>query len=395
MPENNNELFSRIQAGNPSVLLVDDDAAILDTAKDILEESGYEVSTAATGKAAFKALDEKEFNIVIVDFQLPDATGLELARKVRERNENTCVILMTGHASLEMAVKAIQEAIYDYLIKPVDPAQLKRTLERAIEKQRLSLENKQLLSDLQHTNEAMARLDSLKSKMLTVLSHDLRTPLSSIRGYSELLKSGVKGRLSDSQKQMVEITIQEADHLNGLIGDLLDLANIDSGRLNLEMRPVPFEAILDKALPRVKLVSEMKEVAIDVSVDPKMPMVRADLNRMVQVISNLLRSSLKHSTRGMRIYLNAGEKNGEVELKITHSGQGFNAEQLKSLFNGAKSSGEQPQGSQDGLRIGLAIAREILHAHGGQIGVESRGADQGSMYWIKLPAMKAEAPEVI
>src|SRR5882672_9455368 len=166
-----NELFTRIEAGTPWVLLVDDDVNILDTAKDILEEAKYVVSTAATGDAALKLLDEKQFNIVVVDFQLPDITGLELARKVREHNEHSCVILMTGHASLDMAVKAIQAAVYDYLIKPVDPAQLQRTIEKALEKQRLSLENKQLLKDLQQSNEAMARLDSLKSKMLTVLSH--------------------------------------------------------------------------------------------------------------------------------------------------------------------------------------------------------------------------------
>src|ERR1044071_7312185 len=192
-----NELSVRLESGAPWVLLVDDDENILDTAKDILEEAKYVVDTASTGAAALKLLGEKQFNVVVVDFQLPDSTGLELARKVREHNVDTCVILMTGHASLEMAVKAIQEAIYDYLIKPVDPAQLQRTIEKALEKQRLMLENKQLVEDLKQTNETIAQLDSLKSKMLTVLSHDLRTPLSSIRGYSELLKSGVKGKLTE------------------------------------------------------------------------------------------------------------------------------------------------------------------------------------------------------
>src|SRR6185295_7879575 len=165
-------------------------------------------------------------------------------RRVREQNPHTLVILMTGHASLEMAVKAIQEAVYDYLIKPVDPAQLQRTIEKALEKQQLSLENKQLLSDLKETNEAIAKLDSLKSKMLTVMSHDLRTPLSSIRGYSELLKSGVKGKLTDVQKKILDVAIQESDHMNGLIGDLLDMANIEAGRLNLDTRPIQFDELM-------------------------------------------------------------------------------------------------------------------------------------------------------
>src|SRR5580698_5032939 len=141
-----------------AILLVDDDRHILDTLRDILEDAGYDIETATTGAQATAALDRRHFNLVVVDFQLPDATGLELARKVRERNDFTLVILMTGHASLEMAVKAIQEAVYDYLIKPVDPAQLKRTIEKALDQQRLKLENKRLMQDLQQSNEKMARL---------------------------------------------------------------------------------------------------------------------------------------------------------------------------------------------------------------------------------------------
>src|SRR3982751_287981 len=165
---------------------------------------------------------------------------------------------MTVHASLDMAVKAIQAAVYDYLIKPVDPAQLQRTIEKALEKQRLTLENRQLLNDLRTTNDAIAKLDSLKSKMLTVMSHDLRTPLSSIRGYSELLKSGVKGKLTEAQKKILDVAIQESDHMNGLIGDLLDLANIAAGHLSLDTKAVKFEDVMKKVLPRVKMPSEMK-----------------------------------------------------------------------------------------------------------------------------------------
>jgi len=384
---NVNELYNRLNGGHPAVLLVDDDANILDTAKDILEEAQYEVSTAPRGAQAIELLDKKVFNVVVVDFQLPDTTGLELARQVRERNDHTLVVLMTGHASLEMAVKAIQEAVYDYLIKPVDPAQLKRTMERALEKQKLVLENKHLLEDVRKANEAMARLDTLKSRMLTILSHDLRTPLSSIRGYSELLKSGVKGRLTDNQKKMVEITIQEADHLNGLIGDLLDLANIDAGILSLEKRSVRFEDILDKANQRVKLISEMKGIPVEIILGSTLSMVHVDVTRIVQVIANLIRSSLKHAPRGGRVTVNAVESNGHVELRVSHGGQGFSPEKLKGIF-AALTGGDEPPGPEDGLKITLALAREMVQAHGGEIGVESRGENQGSTFWIKLPTMK-------
>jgi signal transduction histidine kinase len=383
-----NELYSRIEAGASWVLLVDDDVNILDTAKDILEEAKYIVHTASNGAAALKLLNEHSFNVVVVDFQLPDTTGLELARKIREINEHTCVILMTGHASLEMAVKAIQEAVYDYLIKPVDPAQLQRTIEKALEKQRLTLENKQLLHDLKATNETIAKLDSLKSKMLTVMSHDLRTPLSSIRGYSELLKSGVKGKLTESQKKILDIAIQESDHMNGLIGDLLDLASIDAGHLRLETRQVSFEEVMNKVTSRVRLPSEMKEIPVDVSLSTGPAMIDADLGRLVQVLSNVIRSAIKQAPRGGRVFVNAVEKGGMIEMTISQAGQGFSTEQLKALHTSNHAAVESNGSQQDGFRIGFAIAREIMNAHGGEIGVESPGFDKGTTFRVRLPISK-------
>jgi len=119
-----------------------------------------------------------------------------------------------------------------------------------------------------------------------------------------------------------------------------------------------------------------------------LPMVQMDIARMVQVVANLLRGSLKYSTRGGRVFVNATESNGSVEMKISYAGQGFSAEKLKSLFAVLRGQ-EEPHGAQDGLRVTLALAREVVVAHGGEIGVDSRGEDQGGTYWIKLPSVKS------
>lgn len=380
-------LARAIAGGHPTVLLVDDDPRILETGKDILEDGGYAVETAADGAETLRRIEARDFNVVILDFQLPDATGLELARKIRERNPLTSMILMTGHASLEMAVQAIQEAVYDYLIKPVDPSQLKKTIAKALEQQSLTLENRRLLEDLKAANALMARLNALKMKMMKVMSHDLRTPLSSIRGYSELLKSGVKGKLTEVQKKMLEITIHEADHMNGLIGELLDLANIDAGNLVIETRDTPFDAILDKALARVRLASEMKEIPVELIVGAEPPVVKADAPRLIQVFSNLMRSALKYSSKGGKIFVNTRAKGDQIELEIAYSGQGFSREELDTLFVADRSM-EEPKGSRDGLKIMLTIAREVIRAHHGEIGVESRGAELGATFWARLPVVK-------
>jgi len=223
--------------------------------------------------------------------------------------------------------------------------------------------------------------------MLKILSHDLRTPLSSVRGYSELLKSGIKGKLTDPQKKMLDITIQEADHLNGMINDLLDLAALESGTLNLDLRQTTCDQLIDKAIQRIKLVSEMKEIPVEVVVSSELADVDVDLPRVVQVFSNLLRSAIKHAGRGTRVFLNVIQKDQSVDMRITYTGMGFTEAQLHSFFGPVGDSSEPP-GAMDGLKISLALAREVLHAHHGELGIDSRGTDQGGTFWMTIPISK-------
>jgi signal transduction histidine kinase len=132
----------------------------------------------------------------------------------------------------------------------------------------------------------------------------------------------------------------------------------------------------------------MKEIPVETIIGTTLPMVQADQPRLIQVIANLIRASLKNAPRGGRVTLNVAQNNGHVELRISHGGHGYPAEKLQgivSLFNG----GDTPPGVQDGLKITLALAKEIVQAHGGEIGIESRGENQGSTFWIKLPTLRS------
>jgi K+-sensing histidine kinase KdpD len=109
----------------------------------------------------------------------------------------------------------------------------------------------------------------------------------------------------------------------------------------------------------------------------------------VQVLCNLLRGAFKQTSRGGRVYVHGIEKGGDVELKVSYAGVGFSAEQLNTIFDwNQEPAGNQAPGAKDGLRIGLAIAREILHAHNGDIGVESRGLEHGATFWLRIPVSK-------
>ncbi|MFA5974561.1 MAG: HAMP domain-containing sensor histidine kinase [Elusimicrobiota bacterium] len=252
---------------------------------------------------------------------------------------------------------------------------------------KLLQENKCLRRDLKKAQEAMGRFEFLKARMLKIISHDLRTPLSCIRGYSELLRSGIKGPITDAQKKMLDITVQEADHLNGLIGDVLDMSLLDAGQLNLDTQPVPFHELIQKALPRLQLASELKEIPLENRLDLPLPVVEADVTRMVQVIVNILRGLLKYAPKGGRVILSAVQTGRMLELRLSQDGRGVASEQLEKLFKAAEAS---PTGKtvQDGLQIALALALAIVKLHNGKMGMESGRQSNVTTFWIRLPILK-------
>lgn len=254
-------------------------------------------------------------------------------------------------------------------------------IDKTIENQKLIAENEQLRRSLERANEIIGRFEILKSKILKMLSHDLRTPLASIRGYSELLKSGAKGQLTEAQKKLAGIAIQEADHLNGLISDSQDLFLLEAGQLKLDKQPIPFEELAQKALLRVQLISELKEIPVETELESPLPVVDVDAARMIQVLANILRGALKNTPKGGRVTLSAAPINGIVEVKIAQMGPGISAEQLSN-------------GTQDGFHIALALAREIVHAHGGEMDVERTGQNEGTTFWIRLPILRISPPIV-
>lgn len=146
------------QQEEEKILIVDDDPGILTTLSFILDDAGYKVMTVETGSQAIAELRKQFYNLVLTDYQLPDTTGLELSKKVKEIDSEICIILITGHATLDSALGAIKENIYDYLIKPVHPNQLLIAIRKGIERQKLNSENERLLEELKKTNKILEKL---------------------------------------------------------------------------------------------------------------------------------------------------------------------------------------------------------------------------------------------
>lgn len=373
------------------ILVVDDEPHLLDLIVDLLTDDGYTVDGVASGTAAIHAARQQEYHAALLDYNLGDMTGLALAKELRRLQEDLNVILMTAHASLDMAVKAIQADVYDYLIKPIDSNHLKRSLANALEKNRLSVENKRLVQTLTKANDGLERASELKSKFLSIVTHDLRTPLASIRGYAQLLQFQ-RGLSPEQATQFLNIIIAESDHMGDLVSDLMDVVSIEAGKLRIEKTPIVFNELLQQVASRMKPLAEQKKIVLATSLEAgDLPPLSLDRRRIDQVLTNLIGNAFKHTPAGGQVSV-SGRRDGEtLRLEVADTGEGIPKEALTRVFDQFFQV-EAHASKKEGLGLGLTIAREIIHAHGGVIGAESEGTGRGAKFWFTLPLTAAPNP---
>lgn len=225
-------------------------------------------------------------------------------------------------------------------------------------------------------------VDQLKSDMVSTVSHELKTPLTSIQMAVHLLLEEVVGGLTPKQVELLLAARQDSDRLLAMVNDLLDLTRIEQGRLKLDLHPVPAATLLAEAMERFDTRAKDAGVALEAEPMTGLPAVMVDRERVGHVFDNLIANALRHTERGGKIRLKARPIDWGVLVTVEDTGEGIPAEHLPHIFEkfyrvpGARNRG--------GAGLGLAIVREIVAAHGGQIDVQSRrGA--GTTFTITLP----------
>ena len=228
---------------------------------------------------------------------------------------------------------------------------------------------------------AVAELERLRAEFLATVSHELRTPLTSIKG-SAATALGAAADLDPAvARQFFRIIEDQADHMHGLVSDLLDVARIETGTLAVSPEPAAAPVLVDRARNAFISAGGRNNLAIDI--EPALPLVLADRRRIVQVLGNLLSNAARHSAESSAIRVTAVRKGPHVVLSVADEGRGIPAERLPHLFRKFSRAQSEEQGGDTGL--GLAICKGIVEAHGGRIWAESDGPDRGARFTFTLP----------
>lgn len=241
-----------------------------------------------------------------------------------------------------------------------------------------------LSSRLALSNQELARLNEMKSKFLSMVVHDVRTPLASIRGFSEMLAMRVTG---DKEIRYLKFIGQATDQVNRLVSDLTDLAMIEAGKLKMEKTLFDFSEMVHEIIPGISINARNKDVDLTVGDVPAGMMVNGDKFRLSQVLMNLLNNAVKFTPSGGKVELRSRYDSRQVWVFIKDSGPGIHPSERKRIFEKFYQAGHQKDAKlrKQGWGLGLSIAQEVVHAHKGEIGVDSPGLGRGSTFWFKVP----------
>ncbi len=235
---------------------------------------------------------------------------------------------------------------------------------------------------------AMEEQERLRAEFLGMVSHELRMPLTSIMGATTALLNASAELDPAESRQFHRIIMDRAEHMRELIGDLLDVARIETGTLPVDPEPAEVAALVDRARSAFTSAGGRDNLAIEL--EPDLPLVMADRRRIGQVIGNLLSNAARHSPESSVIRVSAVRESGHVEVSVADQGRGVTAEDLPRLFRKFSRREEHDRGGDTGL--GLAICKGIVEAHGGRIHAESDGPGLGARFAFTLPVVQEAGP---
>lgn len=361
----------------PAILVVDDEEVIRDLCARALQD--YRILQAENGEEALRILDGTEVDLVLVDVMMPVMNGLDLLQKIKDRNTEQLVIVMTGYADKDIILRALKADADDFIQKPINLLQLKTSIAQALEKQALRRELMQL-----------KQLDRIKSDFLGLISHKLRTPTTSISLFIQNLASGTINLDDHGFADALQAIREESEYLAYLIQDLLHYSDIilqdRAGKAEQEDLKEIVLAVMANKRPAL----EQKKQVLHRTLTGNWPLVTVDRQRIEFALNAILDNAIKFTPAGGEITVAGEADDRQFTLTVTDNGPGIAPGELAKIFEKFYQVDPFNTGQVRGFGLGLFYARQFINDHGGSLSLEST-VGQGTTVRIQLPHRAAAA----
>lgn len=369
------------------LLVVDDEVPLMVALRNTLRDEGYHVTGATSGAEALALLRKVRFDVIMTDLMMPQMDGITLLRQALADDPNLVGIVMTGHGSIPTAVEAMKAGAIDYVLKPFKLSTALPALERALMLRRLRLRNAELEKRVrQRTGELEAANHELDAFCHSV-SHDLRTPLRTLTGFTEILRDRHAAGLPPEICRLIDLIYTGATEMDQLTGALLDFSRL--GRQPIARQSVDFEQLAREVVQGLEGTFAHRRVKLKLQ---PLPMVSGDPALLRLVLANLLANALKYTRPRDPALIEVGTVQLADESSpvffVRDNGVGFDPDHADKLFEVFQRLHRASE--FEGTGVGLAIVRRIIERHGGRIWAEA-APNIGATFFFTLPAEQGAA----
>jgi two-component system sensor histidine kinase/response regulator len=360
----------------PRVMVIDDEEVIRDACSQVLMAQGNIVSTAESGEAGLKMLNDFRPDLVLVDLKMPGKSGMQLLEEISSLDETIVKIVITGYASIESAVDAMKKGAFDFICKPFSPDDIRRIVTKGLQERRLILENEGLKKMQERT----------RRNMTSLVSHELRAPLAATVQYLEVVLAGIAGPLSDEVRDMLSRCSQRLREMLEMIGRWLNLATFDPIRIAENFLPVNLAEVVEQSIEILAPLAKENDVSVTQEKDDGIPIIKGNKGALAEVFINLISNAIKYNKTGgcAKVILCSQEQ--EVIVEIRDNGIGIEEEHLGRIFDEFYRVDGRRVSPVKGQGLGLSIAKKIVEAHWGLIDLESKPGE-GTAIKIRFPRL--------
>jgi two-component system phosphate regulon sensor histidine kinase PhoR len=478
----------------PQILVVDDEARIREGCRIILSDLGFDVAIAENGQKGLEMIEERHFDIILLDLMMPVISGFDVLYRVHDLHPDTVVIVITGYATIEHSVEAMKKGAFDFIPKPFDPNQLRAVVGKALkytralqdiadsrsrlrmvvnrltdgvmttdDQKRIVLANpafqhligfhgeniigqntgdcisdpvldqmieealampldtyveitrelvfqegtdERILSGhctpfrgrtgqnlgtitVLHDITALKKIDQMKSDFVSMVSHEIRSPMNSLLMQLKIILDGLAGEVTPKQREILERASGKMLSLTNMVSELLDLARIESGLITHEKEKLQLTDILKEQVRLHGAAAKQKNIDIHFEPHPALPQILANSQGIDEVFTNLVTNAIKYSPEGGAITISTGVENNYLVIKVSDTGFGIPAEDLAKIFTRFYRVRDKNTREIHGTGLGLAIVKSIIEAHHGSIKVDSEEG-KGSTFTVCFPLSESD-----
>lgn len=374
-----------MQTLNPSdlskfhILLVDDREENLYALENMLLEDDRIFIKATSGKEALKIAFKEDISLILLDVQMPEMDGFEVAHLLKSttRTKKIPIVFVTAISKeSKYVVKGLTGGAVDYLFKPLDTEITRAKVTTLLQFYRQQQE-------LEQKNTELAYLNDQKNYFLGMAAHDLRNPLGNIQAFSEFILTEAGNSLTDQHREYLSIISNSSSFMLSMVNNLLDIAKIESGKLELHLEPTNLVELVRNNIMINRTLSDKKNIRLEFSTSSDEMEISIDKTQIQQVLNNLITNAIKFSNSGTVVEIGLEKQDTSVLLSVRDHGQGIPSSEVEKLFNPFQKTSVKSTAGEKSTGLGLAIVKKIVEAHKGKIWVESE-VGKGSIFRFSL-----------